>query len=249
MELLATLDLTSTNAFFSTFFRLPDFYWRGFLSSSLSSSQLIIFALLTYVMAPLNIKWALMKHLVTSPAGSYLVRAYLGRVSCSSHWYFKLFLLKSSMHFWQGSLNQSYSSKIECAYAFYCSYLQSNQCGPSTGAALWYSQKVPVLKHWKVETEVYIPPNFNSLPSFWFKALTGQNIAQSGRGANQYYSRRSSKKDLFVFEFPALISCLAQFCRPGQDWSWSATAGGKDNCLAWGLHHSSSVTIAARSAV
>ena len=78
MELLATLDLAHTNAFFSTFFNLPDFYWRGFLSSSLSSRQLIAFALLTYVLAPLGIKWALMRHLVTSPAGGYLVRAYLG---------------------------------------------------------------------------------------------------------------------------------------------------------------------------
>ena len=81
MELLATLDLAHTNAFFDTFFRLPDFYWRGFLSSSLTSSQLIVFALLTYVLAPLSIKWALMRHLVTSPAGGYLMRAYLGRLA------------------------------------------------------------------------------------------------------------------------------------------------------------------------
>ena len=78
MELLATLDLAHTNDFFSTFFRLPDFYWRGFLSSELSSGQLIVFALLTYALAPLSIKWSLMRHLVTSPAGGYLVRAYLG---------------------------------------------------------------------------------------------------------------------------------------------------------------------------
>ena len=64
---------------FSTFFNLPDFYWRGFFSKSLSSKQLIAFALLTYVLAPLGIKWALMRHLVTSPAGGYLVRAYLGK--------------------------------------------------------------------------------------------------------------------------------------------------------------------------
>jgi hypothetical protein len=82
MELLATLDLAHTNAFFSTFFRLPDFYWRGFLSSELSSGQLIVFALLTYAMAPLSIKWSLMRHLVNSPAGGYLVRAYLGTVKC-----------------------------------------------------------------------------------------------------------------------------------------------------------------------
>ena len=82
MEFLATLDLSHTNAFFDTFFRLPDFYWRGFLSSSLSSRQLIVFALLTYVLAPFGIKWQLMRHLITSPAGAYLVRAYLGGCTC-----------------------------------------------------------------------------------------------------------------------------------------------------------------------
>ena len=39
MELLTRLDLASTNEFFSTFFRLPDTYWRGFLASRLSSLQ------------------------------------------------------------------------------------------------------------------------------------------------------------------------------------------------------------------
>lgn len=78
MELLATLDLGATNSFFRTFFRLPDFYWRGFLSSSLSSTQLIAFALLTFVLAPPSIQLALMRHLITNPAGSYLVRHYLG---------------------------------------------------------------------------------------------------------------------------------------------------------------------------
>ena len=33
MELLARLDLGATNDFFRTFFRLPTFYWRGFLAS------------------------------------------------------------------------------------------------------------------------------------------------------------------------------------------------------------------------
>jgi hypothetical protein len=80
MELLAKLDLRATNAFFSTFFRLPDFYWRGFLASSLSSPQLIIFALLTFALAPPSIQLALMRHLITDPAGSYLIRHYAGRL-------------------------------------------------------------------------------------------------------------------------------------------------------------------------
>lgn len=78
MELLAKMDLSATNAFFSTFFRLPDFYWRGFLASSLTSAQLISFALLTFVLAPTRIQLALMRHLITDPAGSYLIRHYLG---------------------------------------------------------------------------------------------------------------------------------------------------------------------------
>eukprot|EP00884_Botryococcus_braunii_P003734 jgi/Botrbrau1/13361/Bobra.0158s0014.1 len=78
MELLVRLDLESTQAFFITFFRLPDFYWRGFLASSLSSTQLIAFALLTFWAAPVSIKAALMRHFLQDPAGAYLTRYYLG---------------------------------------------------------------------------------------------------------------------------------------------------------------------------
>lgn len=76
MELLAVLDLSATNAFFSTFFRLPDSYWRGFLSSSLDSSRLVLFALLVFVLAPPSIKLMLMRHLATDPAGKYLIKYY-----------------------------------------------------------------------------------------------------------------------------------------------------------------------------
>ena len=78
MELLVRLDLRATNAFFSAFFRLPDFYWRGFLASSLSSAQLIVFALLMFLVAPARIQLALMRHLLTNSAGAYLIRHYLG---------------------------------------------------------------------------------------------------------------------------------------------------------------------------
>lgn len=56
MELLCKLPLASTNQFFATFFKLPGFYWRGFLASRLSSVQLIVFAMLTLVLAPPGIK-------------------------------------------------------------------------------------------------------------------------------------------------------------------------------------------------
>ncbi|KAG2438618.1 hypothetical protein HXX76_005167 [Chlamydomonas incerta] len=76
MELLATLDLQATNDFFNTFFRLPSYFWRGFLASTLSSGQLIAFALVVFTLAPWNIKYKLIEHLVTDPAGGYLIRAY-----------------------------------------------------------------------------------------------------------------------------------------------------------------------------
>ncbi|KAK9814677.1 hypothetical protein WJX72_009604 [[Myrmecia] bisecta] len=78
MELLSQLDLGLTNKFFRTFFGLPDFYWRGFLASTLSSGQLIAFALITFATAPMGIKGKLMHHLMTDPAGKYLVRNYAG---------------------------------------------------------------------------------------------------------------------------------------------------------------------------
>lgn len=69
MELLATLDLASTNAFFNTFFRLPGDYWRGFLASKLSSADLILFALAVFTLAPWSIKYKLVEHLVTGGCG------------------------------------------------------------------------------------------------------------------------------------------------------------------------------------
>ena len=78
MELLASLDLAATNDFFRAFFRLPDPLWRGFLASTLGSGRLVVFALATFVLAPPGIKLALARHLVTNPAGAYLIRHYLG---------------------------------------------------------------------------------------------------------------------------------------------------------------------------
>lgn len=78
MELLCQLDLAATKAFFTTFFRLPPSYWRGFLASSLSSTQLLTFALLTFVLAPPSIQAKLVTHLLTHPAGKYLVQRYAG---------------------------------------------------------------------------------------------------------------------------------------------------------------------------
>lgn len=78
MELLCRLDLEHTNQFFGTFFKLPAYFWRGFLGSTLNSAQLLAFAGVTFAIAPVGIKAKLVSHLMTHPAGQYLLRAYLG---------------------------------------------------------------------------------------------------------------------------------------------------------------------------
>lgn len=45
MEVLLKLDLARTREFFSAFFALSDFHWRGFLSSQLDFVQLFVFGL------------------------------------------------------------------------------------------------------------------------------------------------------------------------------------------------------------
>ena len=45
MEVILKLDLEQTRQFFSAFFALSDFHWRGFLSSQLSFRELIVFGL------------------------------------------------------------------------------------------------------------------------------------------------------------------------------------------------------------
>uniref|UniRef100_A0A383W7L8 Lycopene epsilon cyclase n=1 Tax=Tetradesmus obliquus TaxID=3088 RepID=A0A383W7L8_TETOB len=84
MELLTQLDLAATNDFFKTFFALPDYYWRGFLGSNLSSVQLLVFAFLTFLYAPVGIKAKLVSHLITDPAGKYLIDRYLAQDDSSS---------------------------------------------------------------------------------------------------------------------------------------------------------------------
>ena len=79
MELLCQLDVGATADFFTTFFRLPGHYWRGFLASQLSSLDLLGFAAVTFALAPANIKAKLVAHLLTDPAGQYLLRTYTGR--------------------------------------------------------------------------------------------------------------------------------------------------------------------------
>eukprot|EP00892_Ulva_mutabilis_P011169 jgi/Ulvmu1/8424/UM043_0002.1 len=76
MELLATLEVQSIHDFFDCFFSLPDFYWRGFLASRLSSVQLLAFAMLTFTTCSMRIRALLMKHLFTNQSGAYMIDAY-----------------------------------------------------------------------------------------------------------------------------------------------------------------------------
>jgi lycopene epsilon-cyclase len=50
--------------------------WRGYMASKLSSSELIAFALLTFVLADPGIKYKLIHHLFSDPSGGYLVNGY-----------------------------------------------------------------------------------------------------------------------------------------------------------------------------
>jgi lycopene beta-cyclase len=45
LEVILKLDLDQTRQFFSAFFAMSDFHWRGFLSSRLSFGELIVFGL------------------------------------------------------------------------------------------------------------------------------------------------------------------------------------------------------------
>lgn len=64
MELLAQLELPQINRFFETFFKLPAFYWKGFLSASITSFDLLVFAIITFIIAPPQIKLRLITHLL-----------------------------------------------------------------------------------------------------------------------------------------------------------------------------------------
>lgn len=76
MELLATLEVQSIHEFFECFFSLPDFYWRGFLASRLSSTQLLAFAALTFATCSMHIRALLMGHLFSNKSGAYLIETY-----------------------------------------------------------------------------------------------------------------------------------------------------------------------------
>jgi len=76
MELLTQLDLKLTKEFFLAFFKLPEDQWTKFLSNSLSSAELLLFAMRTFFVASFGIKYSLVKHLLTSKATPYAYGMY-----------------------------------------------------------------------------------------------------------------------------------------------------------------------------
>ena len=80
MELLAKLSLREINEFFETFFILPEKLWRGFLSSKLSSLELLGFALVFFAYAPNTMRFKLLKHLGEHPAGRLMIQTYTAQL-------------------------------------------------------------------------------------------------------------------------------------------------------------------------
>ncbi|KAK4746993.1 hypothetical protein SAY87_026030 [Trapa incisa] len=77
LALIVQLDIEGTRTFFNTFFRLPRWMWWGFLGSSLSSGDLMVFAFYMFLIAPNDLRKALIRHLLSDPTGSTMIRTYL----------------------------------------------------------------------------------------------------------------------------------------------------------------------------
>ncbi|KAL6224207.1 hypothetical protein ACLB2K_003063 [Fragaria x ananassa] len=77
LALLVQMDIEGMRTFFATFFRLPTWMWQGFLGSSLSSVDLMLFALYMFVIAPNSLRSRLVKHLLSDPTGATMLKTYL----------------------------------------------------------------------------------------------------------------------------------------------------------------------------
>lgn len=77
LALILQLDIEGIRTFFRTFFRLPNWMWQGFLGSTLSSGDLVLFAFYMFVIAPHEMRMSLVRHLVSDPTGATMIRTYL----------------------------------------------------------------------------------------------------------------------------------------------------------------------------
>ncbi|KMZ59007.1 lycopene epsilon cyclase [Zostera marina] len=79
LALIIELDIQGIRTFFRTFFRLPTWMWWGFLGSSLSSVDLVWFAIYMFALAPNTMRMSLVRHLLSDPTGEKMIRTYLNR--------------------------------------------------------------------------------------------------------------------------------------------------------------------------
>ncbi|VFQ68128.1 unnamed protein product [Cuscuta campestris] len=77
LALILQLDIEGIRTFFLTFFRLPNWMWQGFLGSTLSSTDLMLFALYMFVIAPNEMRKCLIRHLLSDPTGATMLRTFL----------------------------------------------------------------------------------------------------------------------------------------------------------------------------
>ncbi|XWS72204.1 hypothetical protein CRYUN_Cryun02cG0020200 [Craigia yunnanensis] len=77
LALILQLDIEGIRTFFHTFFRLPSWMWQGFLGSTLSSADLVLFAFYMFVIAPNDMRMCLVRHLLSDPTGATMIRTYL----------------------------------------------------------------------------------------------------------------------------------------------------------------------------
>ncbi|CAH8377232.1 unnamed protein product [Eruca vesicaria subsp. sativa] len=77
LALIVQFDIQGIRSFFQTFFRLPKWMWRGFLGSTLTSGDLVLFAFYMFIIAPNNLRKGLINHLVSDPTGATMIKTYL----------------------------------------------------------------------------------------------------------------------------------------------------------------------------
>ncbi|OEL16306.1 Lycopene epsilon cyclase, chloroplastic [Dichanthelium oligosanthes] len=77
LALIIQLNNEGIQTFFEAFFRVPKWMWRGFLGSTLSSVDLILFSFYMFAIAPNQLRMNLVRHLLSDPTGSTMIKTYL----------------------------------------------------------------------------------------------------------------------------------------------------------------------------
>ncbi|CAN8301625.1 unnamed protein product [Cochlearia groenlandica] len=77
LALIVQFDIQGIRSFFRAFFRVPKWMWQGFLGSTLTSGDLVLFAFYMFIIAPNNLRKGLINHLITDPTGATMIRTYL----------------------------------------------------------------------------------------------------------------------------------------------------------------------------